>query len=617
MAKLGASAVPRFAATNTARPESSRKILALTETHSPKALPAYLRDLLPTRALAVRNGVTIPLYRSPGTREGSQVQFLHRPPGSPPKPPVVFPVWKPTLCRGGVMILNWTTKEMPVTDRIHPIVPTTSLTSLLRRKSRRHRDQLERMAVASTAHSRRNDILPRLELSYVALADLRPSPRKVRTLDPAHLREVASSISVLGFCDPVLVGRDNELIDCEARYEAARQLGLDRIPCVRIEHLSKDQQRVLRLAVNRLAEKDQWDLDALKIEFEGLIVIDAPIEITGFSPAEIDHVILGDAPEGLEQGPLDPDPAIAVARVGDRFQLGPHRIVCGDATDPAVLARLLEGDAPARLVLTDEPYNVKIAGHVTGGDHREFAMASGEMTDAEFLAFNEAWVAAVLPYLCDGGVCGSFIDWRGFPTVHSAATKLGLVPLNLIVWAKSNAGMGSLYRSQHELLPLFKKGTAPHVNNVELGKRGRWRSNVWTYPGASSLGSDARRGLKDHPTVKPTAMLEDALLDLTNRSDIVVDLFLGSGSTLIAADKTGRVCRGLEFDPLYVDVIVRRYEGASGQAAVVAETGESFRELSARREREASTSGSHEGTVKANQYRLFSASNLTERVDNS
>ncbi len=323
-------------------------------------------------------------------------------------------------------------------------------------------------------------------------------------------------------------------------------------------------------------------------------MIDAPIEITGFSPAEIDHVILGDAPEGLEQGPLDPDPATAVARVGDRFQLGPHRIVCGDATDPAVLARLLEGDAPARLVLTDEPYNVKIAGHVTGGDHREFAMASGEMTDAEFLAFNEAWVAAVLPYLCDGGVCGSFIDWRGFPTVHSAATKLGLVPLNLIVWAKSNAGMGSLYRSQHELLPLFKKGTAPHVNNVELGKRGRWRSNVWTYPGASSLGSDARRGLKDHPTVKPTAMLEDALLDLTNRSDIVVDPFLGSGSTLIAADKTGRVCRGLEFDPLYVDVIVRRYEGASGQAAVLAETGESFRELSARREREASTSGSHE-----------------------
>ena len=186
---------------------------------------------------------------------------------------------------------------------------------------------------------------------------------------------------------------------------------------------------------------------------------------------------------------------------------------------------------PARLVLTDEPYNVRIAGNVTRRSHREFAMASGEMTDAEFLAFNEAWMAAVLPCLCEGSLFGTFIDWRGYPTVFAAAAKLGLKPINLIVWAKTNAGMGSLYRSQHELLPLFKKGTAPHINNIELGKRGRWRSNLWTYPGASSLGSDARRGLKDHPTVKPTTMLEDALLDVTNRGEIVIDPFLGSGST--------------------------------------------------------------------------------------
>ena len=214
-------------------------------------------------------------------------------------------------------------------------------------------------------------------------------------------------------------------------------------------------------------------------------------------------------------------------------------------------------------------------------------MASGEMTDAEFLAFNGAWIATVLPYLCDGGILGTFIDWRGLPTVHSAVGCLGLVPLNLIVWAKTNAGMGSLYRSQHELLPLFTKGSRPHVNNIELGKRGRWRSNVWTYPGASSLGSDARRGLKDHPTVKPTAMLEDALLDLTNRGDIVIDPFLGSGSTLIAAEATGRVCRGVELDPLYVDVIARRYEAATGNQAVLVETGETFQALGARRGREA------------------------------
>src|SRR5258708_24088313 len=194
---------------------------------------------------------------------------------------------------------------------------------------------------------------------------------------------------------------------------------------------------------------------------------------------------------------------------------------------------------------------------------------------------------ASVQYLHEGGLLGTFIDWRGFPTANAAARRLGLAPLNLIVWAKTNGGMGSLYRSQHELLPLFKKGSAPHVNNDELGKRGRWRSNVWTYPGASSLGSDARRGLIDHPTVKPTALLEDALLDVSNRGDVVIDPFLGSGSTLIAADKTGRVCRGVELDPLYVDVIVRRYEADSGQEAVLVDTGETFKELEALRAVEA------------------------------
>src|ERR1700723_479276 len=201
-------------------------------------------------------------------------------------------------------------------------------------------------------------------------------------------------------------------------------------------------------------------------------------------------------------------------------------------------------------------------------------MASGEMSDGEFLAFNEGWMAAVLPFLCDGGVCGTFIDCRGYPTVFAAASKLRLIPLNLIVWAKTNAGMGSLYRSQHELLPLFKKGSASHVNNISLGKRGRHRTNLWIHPGASSLGSDARKGLQDHPTVKPTALLQDALIDLTNRGEIVLDPFLGSGSTLIAAENTGRVCRGIELDPLYVDVIIRRYEAETGVAAILADSGE-------------------------------------------
>ena len=228
---------------------------------------------------------------------------------------------------------------------------------------------------------------------------------------------------------------------------------------------------------------------------------------------------------------------------------------------------------------------MKIAGNVTGGAHREFVMASGEMAEDQYLAFNMGWMAAALPHLCDGGVFGTFIDWRGYPTVFAAASKLDLNSVNLVVWSKTNAGMGSLYRSQHELLPLFKKGDASHVNNVELGKKGRWRSNVWTYPGASSIGSDSRQGLQDHPTVKPTAMLTDALLDLTNRGEIVLDPFLGSGSTLIAAQRVGRICHGVELDPLYVDVMIRRYQAETGQSAVIEETGETFAKLSARPER--------------------------------
>jgi DNA modification methylase len=480
-----------------------------------------------------------------------------------------------------------TNEEIAQMSRVdaNPLEIERSFTQQLRGKSRRRREDLARLAAPAAApRALRNDVLPHLEIVDVLLGELRSPARNVRKIDPAHVREVTATISALGFCVPILIGKNNRIIDGEVRLEAAKLLGLDRAPCLRIDHLSEEEQRLLRLAVNRLGEKGQWDLDQLKIEFEELIVAAAPIEISGFSFDEIDQIVIGDELEVVEQGPLEPDPgAAAIARLGDFFELGPHRLICGDATDPMVLNRLTDGNPPARLVLTDEPYNVPIAGHVSGGDHREFLTASGEMTDAEFLSFNAAWIDAASSHLCDGGVFGTFIDWRGLPTVHTAAEQLGLAPLNLIVWAKTNAGMGSLYRSQHELLPLFKKGGAPHINNIELGKRGRWRSNLWSYPGASSLGSDARRGLQDHPTVKPVAMLADALLDLTNRGDVVLDPFLGSGSTLIAAEKADRVCRGVELDPLYVDVIIRRYEAATGEAAVLRETGETFQDLAARR----------------------------------
>jgi DNA modification methylase len=469
-------------------------------------------------------------------------------------------------------------------------IGASALAEQLKAKNRRRRATMAKLQGAIAApHAPRNDLAPPLAVADLPIDRLRFPARRVRAVDDAHVQEIARAIESLGFCAPILVGKNDLVIDGRSRVEAARRLGLTTLPCIRVDHLTENEQRLLGLAVNRLGEKGRWDLDELKVEFEELILAEAPIEITGFAVDEIDQVILGDDVSAIESGPLAPSSdADAVSRPGDVFRLGRHRLVCGDATDVQVWRRLMEGDpdGAARLLLSDEPYNVPIQGHVSGSGHREFAMASGEMTNEQFVAFNDAWMTCALPWLCDGAVLGTFIDWRGYPTVHSAAVKAGLFPLNVVVWGKTNAGMGSLYRSQYELLPLFKKGSAPHVNNIEFGKRGRWRSNLWTYPGASSLGSDARRGLQDHPTVKPVAMLEDALIDLTRRDELVLDPFLGSGSTLIACEKAGRVCRGLELDPLYVDVMIRRFEKTTGIPAVVEETGERFEDFTARRRSE-------------------------------
>ena len=479
-------------------------------------------------------------------------------------------------------------KESPASRRLQ-----AAMLAKDKQKRANHRD----LAKATAAEpSRRNDLVPELHLVERAPERLVTPKRNVRKLHPAHVKEVANAIKELGFCAPVLINEDDAIIDGVARVEAAKWLGLPTVPCVVAEHLTPKQQRLLRLASNRLGEKGTWDISELRIEMEELIVLDVPIEISGFDLSEVDNILSDDEEENLEKGPLEPEPnARAVSRLGDRFRLGRHTLVCADARVPAVLAGLM-GDKLARAVFTDQPYNVAIAGHVTGGAHREFKMASGEMTSAEFDEFNVAWIEASLPYIMEGGLLATFIDWRGLPSVTAAAFAAGLAQINLVVWGKTNAGMGSLYRSQHELLPMFKKGSTAHVNNVDLGRKGRHRSNLWTYPGASSLGSDARQGLQQHPTVKPTAMLVDALMDFTNPGDIVIDPFLGSGSTLIAAEAAGRVCRGIEIDPMYVDVIARRFEEETGEAAVLESTGEPFKVLEQRRLAE---NGSKEASTAA------------------
>jgi DNA modification methylase len=456
------------------------------------------------------------------------------------------------------------------------------------RASRHSRKELAVLATVSPAPCViRNDLMPKLALIECAPADLVVPARNVRKIKAAHLREVATAISSLGFCDPVLIDERNAVLDGVVRVEAAKLLGLPHIPCIRADHLTVSERRLLRIALNRLSEKGSWDFGELKIELEELVLEDAPIEITGFSMPEIEQIIIGGEPAAIETGPLAPEPdAKPIVQVGDIFVMGDHRIICGDATDPAVLDLLMSGGDRARLILTDEPYNVPVADHATSKIGGECLIGS-PMTEAEFQTFNTYWIRACLSHLRDGGLLATFIDWHSYPTVVAAAVQLGLAPLDLIVWAKTNADMGNLYRSQHELLPLFKKGDAPHINNVERRKNGRRRSNVWSYPGAFSLRSEARKRRQYHPTVKPVAMLEDALLDMTARGDIVIDPFLGSGSTLIACERSGRHCRGLELDPLYVEVILRRYEAVTKQPAVLQSTGETFVELVVRRQCEA------------------------------
>jgi len=443
--------------------------------------------------------------------------------------------------------------------------------------TRVRRDDKARLAAPqaekASGRFRRNDMLPLLRIAHCPVDALKVHVRKLRKNERAHVREIANAISTLGFNVPLLIGKNDVVIDGGSRLEAAKLLGLSSVPCIRVDHLDETEQRLLRLAVNRLGEKGVWDLGELEAEFKELIIADAPIEISGFDADEVKQLVSACDEDGPETADLAPSTGPAIARVGDLFRLGRHCLICGDATDPTVMRRLMGHDV-AQFVFTDRPCNVAIGGDVTDGEARTFASASGQMTEAQFLGFHRKWIEAVLRYLADGGLLGTFIDWRSLPIVQAVATALALTPLDLIVWAKANAGAGSLYRSGYELLPLFKKGGAAHVNNLSVGKRGRLRSNLWTYPQASLPGSDAR--CSDPASEKPTAMLESALIDLTNRGEIVLDPFLGSGLTLIAAENSGRVCRGLELDPRSVDVIIRRYEALTRSTAVLADTGEAF-----------------------------------------
>jgi DNA modification methylase len=430
---------------------------------------------------------------------------------------------------------------------------------------------------------RRNDLAPLLQDEMAPTESLKPASRQVRRRDAKQSARLIASLDRFGLCRPILISSDHTIVEGHGLWEAARARGIEQVPCLVIDHLDTEELRLLRIALNRLGETGAWLVEALRVEFAELTVLGCDLVETGFEMAEIDALMLEDGDEG-EGSPFWPSTETrAVCRLGDVWILGDHRLIQGDAREPSVYDRLMRPGEFAQLVLTDEPYNVVNVGHVTSNaDHREFAFAHGEMSREEFASFNRVWMSTVLRWLFDGGLFATFIDWRSIELVIACGRELGLNLINVVVWVKTNGGQGSLWRSRHELLPVFKMGGEPYVNNVELGRHGRWRSNVWEYAGASSLGSDSREGLALHPTVKPRLLLEDALMDVTNRGDVVIDCFAGSGSTLLAAEAVGRRCRAIEFDGPYCDVIIRRWSEMTGREAILEATGETFAEVEAR-----------------------------------
>jgi DNA modification methylase len=428
-----------------------------------------------------------------------------------------------------------------------------------------------------------------ITIQYLPINSLQPHPSNARIHSAHQIRQISNSIQEFGFTNPVLLDKHGSIVAGHGRVAAAKLLGISQIPTIRLESLSPDQVRAYILADNRLAEKAGWDNSILAIELEHLLTLDDfDVCVTGFEVPEIDLILDEFSEQRAEPGEVvELEDRAAVSRSGDIWTLGKHRVICGNALQESTFIGLM-GIRKADVVFTDPPYNVKIHGNVCGKgsiQHREFAMASGEMTEAKFIAFLTASLRLLARFSTPGSVHFVCMDWRHTAELLEAGKRSFGELLNLCVWVKDNAGMGSHYRSGHELVFVFKNGKGPHRNNIQLGRYGRNRTNVWQYAGVNTLPRTGEEGklLALHPTVKPVALVADALLDCSARNDAVLDSFLGSGTTLLAAERTGRRCYGIEIDPLYVDVAIRRWQRYTGERALH-QDGKCFDELTVQAE---------------------------------
>jgi DNA modification methylase len=432
----------------------------------------------------------------------------------------------------------------------------------------------------------------RLKITYKSPVHLKPRTTNPRTHTKKQIQQIAASIKEFGFISPVLIDGAGGIIAGHGRVEAAKLIGMSNVPAVCVDHLTPAQVRAYVIADNKLAENAGWDRALLALELQELSVdLNFDVSVTGFETAEIDLLIQDlnqGTPDEADEVPEVDRAAPAVSRPGDLWCIGNHALLCGDALDKDNYSKLL-GNQKAQMVFTDPPYNITIAGNVSGHGkvkHRDFAMAAGEMNAVEFTTFLNSAFRHLSAFSTNGSVHFICMDWRHVGEVLAAAQNSYSELKNICVWAKSKAGLGSLYRSQHELVFVYKNGTRPHINNIELGRFGRNRSNVWTYPGQNTFGNDRETELAMHPTIKPAALVADAILDCSTRDGIVLDAFAGSGTTLIAAEKTGRHSYGIEIDPYYVDTIIRRFEAVYGVKAKHTDSNLDFAAMSHRRSRE-------------------------------
>ena len=409
-----------------------------------------------------------------------------------------------------------------------------------------------------------------LEVIYRSVDELVPYKNNPRTHSPKQLSQIARSIREFGFTNPVLIDGERNIVAGHGRVAAAKQIGLAEVPTVGLQFMSEAQKRAYIIADNKLAENAGWDQELLQIELEGLLEFDSSFDLTltGFDTGEIDFILTD--PDVTNEEPIPALNSIPVTTLGDLWLLGPHRLICGDATKPETYSRLLAGDK-AQIIFTDPPYNVKIDGNVCGNGsikHAEFAMAAGEMSPDQFTSFLKNFMVQLRNHSADGSLHYICMDWRHIRELIAAGEQYTELK-NLCVWNKTIGGMGSLYRSQHELIFVFKNGSGKHINNVELGKNGRNRTNVWDYPGVNNFQNKQKsEELAMHPTVKPVQMIAELIMDASNHGDLVLDCFGGSGSTLLAAHQTNRKSALIELDPLYVDVTIERFQRKTGLSAI-------------------------------------------------